>query len=82
MTRVLIVDDDAFILEGIKRIAGQNFEVDIANSGQEGLHMLTADGHARHVWNRISGNGAICGPHDHAGDHVRICGSGNLVCVD
>lgn len=44
MTRVLIVDDDAFILEGIKRIAGQNFEVDIANSGQEGLHMLTANG--------------------------------------
>ncbi len=41
MRRVLIVDDDSFILEGMKRVLGQSFEVDTADSGSEGLYKLS-----------------------------------------
>ncbi|MDF1750740.1 MAG: EAL domain-containing response regulator [Alphaproteobacteria bacterium] len=44
MPKVLVVDDDTFILEGIKRVAGRSFEIDVANNGHEALHMLMDEG--------------------------------------
>lgn len=40
MQRVLIVDDDPFILEGIKRVVGRDFSIETADSGTEGLYKL------------------------------------------
>ena len=40
MNRILIVDDDPFILEGMRRIAGRKFAVDTAGSGADGLALL------------------------------------------
>lgn len=44
MGRILIVDDDPFYREGIKRVAGRIHEVETAASGAEGLHMMRHNG--------------------------------------
>jgi EAL domain-containing protein (putative c-di-GMP-specific phosphodiesterase class I) len=40
MHRILLVDDDPFIREGMRRLIGRHFTVDIAASGDEGLCRL------------------------------------------
>lgn len=40
MHRILLVDDDPFIREGMRRLIGRHFSVDIAGSGDEGLCRL------------------------------------------
>ncbi|UUX50073.1 response regulator [Nisaea acidiphila] len=44
MGRILIVDDDPFYREGIKRVAGRVYEIETAASGAEGLHLLRHNG--------------------------------------
>lgn len=42
--KVLFVDDDANLLEGIRRQLRKHAEIDTANSGEEGLAMLASNG--------------------------------------
>ena len=44
MRRVLVVDDDPFMLEGIRRILGPRYDVALASSGPEGLTRLREQG--------------------------------------
>ena len=42
LARVLCVDDEPRVLEGLERILGESFEVVTASSGAEGLERLAA----------------------------------------
>jgi CheY-like chemotaxis protein len=52
--KILFVDDVQAILEGYKRVLHNEFQVDVALGGEEGLRTIAQRGpFARHEWRRV-----------------------------